>query len=111
GDVEGHVRKFRVEGARHREGVARAVQKIGIAERDVSRAGRHELADVRLDRLGGDDEEPPAVHWWDRAVAAEVLAPAARLDVAGELELTVALELRVALQLRQRRAAGDGHVG
>src|SRR3972149_5669356 len=56
-------------------------------------------------RAGGANEEAPAVHGRDRAVAARVPAAAARLDVADELEPPVALEVRVLLERRQRRAA------
>jgi hypothetical protein len=47
------------------------------------------------------DEEAPAVDGRDRAVTAEVLAAAARLDVARELEPPRLLDMRVRLQRRQ----------
>ena len=55
----------------------------------------------------GHDEEAPVVDGRDRAVAAEVQAAAAGLDVADELEPVVSLQLRVLLERRQgRRGSG-----
>ena len=84
GDVEGHARVRGVDRARHRQRVLGAVEEVGIAERDVARAGRHLRADVGDDDVDGHDEEAAAVDRRDRAVAAVVQAAAAGLDVAGD---------------------------
>src|SRR5438309_10539260 len=68
----------------------------------------HLLANVREQHLDRDDEEPAAVYRRDRTVAAQVLAAAARLDIADELEPAVAPEMRVLLQRREIRPAPRG---
>ena len=106
-DVEGHVRERRVERPGHGERVPRPVEEVGIAERDVGRPGHDLLADVRQHDVRRHDEEAAPVHGRDRAVPAEVLAAAARLDVRDQLVPPVALEPRVLLEGRQPRPARD----
>ena len=60
-------------GDRHR--VARSVQEIGIAERDVSRARRHLPRDVVEHDLDVHDTETSVVNGHDRAVTAPCLQP------------------------------------
>ena len=97
-EVERERRKRLVQRPRDGQRVAGTVEEIGIAERDVRGAGLHLLADVREQHLDRHDEEPPAVDRRDRTVSAQMLAAAARLDVADELEPVVALEVRVFLE-------------
>src|SRR5262249_19499443 len=96
-DVERDVRKLRMELATEGQRVARAVEEVGIAERDVARAARDELANVRHHDVARHDEEPAVVHGRDRAVATPMLAPAAALHVAREPAPTLALPMRVLL--------------
>ncbi len=110
GEVEGELRHLRVELTRQPERMRGAVQKIGIAEGDVCGARRHLLADVREDDVARHREEPAAVHGRDRAVAAEMPAAAARLDVPGRIVPAAALDLHVRLKGRELRAARDGKV-
>jgi hypothetical protein len=81
--------------------VARPVEEVRIAEGDVARAGRDLLAHVGEHGLHRHHEEPAAVDWRDRAVAAQMFAPAARFHVRGELAPAVLLDVRVLLQRRQ----------
>jgi hypothetical protein len=74
-DVEAHVREGRVEGPRHGEGVPRAIEEVGVADRHVGRPGLDLLADVGQDHVRRDDEKAPAVDRRDGAVPAEVLEP------------------------------------
>ena len=110
-DVEGQRGELGVQRARDREGVVGPVEEVGVAERDVGRPRRHLLADVREDHSRGTDEEAAAVDGRDRAVAAEVEAAPARLDVADQLVPAVALELRVLLEGGQRARLGPGSRG
>ena len=84
GEVEGEVRQAGVERPRHPQGVAGAVQEVGVAEGDVGRAGPglpNHVLDHHLDRHG---EEAAAVEGGDGAVAAAVQAAARGLGVAGQ---------------------------
>src|SRR5262249_3837704 len=103
--------KLPVKRARDVERVARAVQEVGVAERDVTGAGLDELTDVGQDDVAIDDEEAPTVHGRDWAMTAVMLAAATGLDVAGELEPAIAeLEMRVLLEARQERPRRDGKI-
>ena len=89
-----------------------AVQEVRVADRHVGRAGLDALADVGQDDVRRHDEEAPAVHRRDRAVPAQVLAAAARLDVPDQLVPPVPLEPRVLLEGGQRRrGSGPGSRG
>src|SRR6266571_727089 len=81
--------------------MARAVQEVWVAEGDVRRPRLDLLADVREHDVPRHDEEAPAVDGRDRAVPAEMLAAAGRLDGARELEPAVLVEVRVLLQRRE----------
>ena len=94
-----------MEGPRHGEGVPRAVEEVGVAERHVGRPGLDLLADVGQDHVRRNDEEAPAVDRRDGAVPAEVLAAAARLHVPHQLVPPAALEPRVLLEGGKIRAA------
>src|SRR2546429_1164294 len=90
--------------------MARAVQEVGVAEGDVRRPRLDLLADVREHDVPWHDEEAPAVDGRDRAVPAEMLAAAGRLDGARELEPAVLVDVRVLLQRRELRPARHGEV-
>src|SRR5438309_7324221 len=90
--------------------MARAVQEVGVAEGDVRRPRLDLLADVREHDVPRHDEEAPAVDGRDRAVPAEMLAAAGRLDGARELEPAVLVDVRVLLQRRELRPARHGEV-
>src|SRR5439155_22480778 len=88
--------------------MARAVQEVWVAEGDVRRPRLDLLADVREHDVPRHDEEAPAVDGRDRAVPAEMLAAAGRLDGARELEPPVLVEVPVPLQRRTPRRARHG---
>src|SRR2546428_773495 len=90
--------------------MARAVQEVWVAEGDVRRPRLDLLADVREHDVPRHDEEAPAVDGRDRAVSAEMLAAAGRLDGARELEPAVLVDVRVLLQRRELRPARHGEV-
>src|SRR5437773_2808250 len=90
--------------------MARAVQEVWVAEGDVRRPRLDLLADVREHDVPRHDEEAPAVDGRDRAVPAEMLAAAGRLDGARELEPAALVDVRVLLQRRELRPARHGEV-
>src|SRR2546427_6074991 len=90
--------------------MARAVQEVWVAEGDVRRPRLDLLADVREHDVPRHDEEAPAVDGRDRAVPAEMLAAAGRLDGARELEPAVRVDVRVLLQRPELRPARHGEV-
>src|SRR5438445_1411051 len=85
--------------------MARTVEEVGVAKGDVRRPRLDLLADVREHHVPRHDEETPGVDGRDRAVPAEVLAAAGRLDVSRELEPAVLVDVRVLLRRRQLRPA------
>ena len=105
GEVEGDGGTLRVQSAGHRQGLARPVEEIRIAEGDVGGARGDLLADVREDRVPGNGEEAATVDGRNRAVAAAMKAAAARLDVAHHFPPARSLEPRVLLERRQRATA------
>src|SRR5437667_11782890 len=90
--------------------MARAVQEVWVGEGYVRGPRRDLLADVREHDVPRHDEEAPAVDGRDRAVPAEMLAAAGRLDGARELEPAVLVEVRVLLHRRELRPARHGEV-
>src|SRR5207244_1103771 len=82
----------------------------GAANRDAGPPRLDRLADGPAHPAPRHDEEAPAVDGRDRAVAAQMLAAAARLDVARELEPSVLVNVGVFLQRRQPGAARHGEV-
>src|SRR5437870_6083000 len=90
--------------------MARAVQEVWVAEGDVRRPRLDLLAEARGHDVARHDEEAPAVDGRDRAVPAEMLAAAGRLDGARELEPAVLVDVRVLLQRRELRPARHGEV-
>ena len=78
-DVVGEVGMLAVERLDDWQRVADAVEEVRVAEGDVPRPGANLAADVLEHDLARDDAEAAAVHRRDRAVAAQVPAPAARL--------------------------------
>jgi hypothetical protein len=105
GEVEGDGGELVVQGTRDGERVAGAVEEVGITEAHVRGARRHLLAHVGEHDVSGHDHEAAAVDGRNRAVTAQVLAPAAALDVGDELPAPVVIELRVRLERGQGRAA------
>ena len=95
-----------------RDGVPRPVEEIGIAKRDVPRARLHLLLDVFHHDLARHDAELPAVHRHDGAMAAVMLAAAARFGVAAHARALPidANEIRVLAQMRQRVPIGQDEV-
>src|SRR5919108_270880 len=85
-DFDGHIvapfRKPPVEGFDDAHGVARSVEKVRIAKRDVARPGADLLCDVLQHHLRLDDAKGAVVHRWNGAVAAQVLAAARGLRIA-----------------------------
>ena len=70
-------------------------------------SGLHLLPDVSKDHVGLDDPEAAAVDGHNRAVAAQVLAAAARFRVADRVRLAVGVvQVRVAIESRQTPALG-----
>jgi hypothetical protein len=84
GEAERDARVLRVQRPRDPQRVRRPVEKIGIAEVDVTRAGRDLRARVLQHDLRRHGEETALVDGRDRTVPAQVLAAARRLDVAGD---------------------------
>jgi len=84
------------------------VEEVGIAEGDVTGARRHLLPDVGGDRVGLHHEEAPVVHRRDGAVAAQVQAAAAGLDVAGHALAARREQMRVLLERHQLLARRGG---
>ena len=84
-EVKRQVWKFGVQLAGDFTRMARAVEEVRVAKRDMRGPGRHLLADVCQHRRGGHDEKASVVDGHDRAVAAGVQAAARRLDIAAGL--------------------------
>ena len=83
------------------------LMKSGFTERDMPRAHRDLLCDVGDDHVDRDDAEPALVDGDDRAVPAQVLAPARRLREPQRAGGPVGhQETGVALQRRQGVALG-----
>ena len=71
----------------HRMG--RAVEEVGVAERDVARSGSDLLADVVEHDVDRHDAEATPIDRHHRAVTAQVLAAATRLDEAADPLLAI----------------------
>jgi len=88
--------------------VSGAVQEVRVAERDVRCAGLDLLANVLEDDVGRDRAESSCVDRHHGAVAAQVLASAARFGKPGDAFGSVRPhEVRVARKLRQPAAIGN----
>ena len=83
-EVEGDGWEFVVKGLGHFKGVAGAIQKVGVAESNMSGSGCDLLADVGHDGFEGDDEETAVVNGYDRAVSAGVETAPAGFGVASD---------------------------
>src|SRR6266705_6588627 len=106
-EVVGHAGELGVQRAHELPRVAGTVEKVGIAERDVSRAGGDEAANVAEHHVGRHDEEAPVVDGGNRAVEAVVQTAAARLHVSRRDLRPVAPEFDVARERRERIATWD----
>ena len=97
--VVGELREPPVQLLDDAHGVGGTIEEIRIAEGDVLCAGRHLTRDVLQHDVRLHDEEPAAVDRNDRAMAAEMLAAAAGLGVAGDARAaTRQLDVRVPLE-------------
>ncbi len=102
GDVVAEAGEPRRQRLDEPPGVRRAVEEIGIAERDVLGPALDLRGDVGQRDVDRDDAELPAIDRHDRAMAAQVLAAARRLGVADHAPGAVGhLERRVAIQRGQ----------
>ncbi len=86
-DVVAHVRMRRVQRVDDAHRVRRAVEEIGIAERDVRGAGGDLRGDVGEHDVRLHDAELPVVDRHDRTMPAQMPAAAARFGVADEPSL------------------------
>src|SRR5208282_1844752 len=84
GDVVAERGKLPVERLDDFDGVARAVEEIGVAEGDVLRPGGHLLADVGQNNFGSDHAEGAAIYGNNGAVAAQMFAAARGFRVADD---------------------------
>src|SRR5664280_1924491 len=83
-DVKSDIRMLLLQCAGYRHRVSGAVQEIGIAERNMSRARLDLLPGVGKDNLTRDHEEAPVVYGGDGTVKTPVQATPARLHVSNE---------------------------
>src|SRR6185295_2240051 len=104
-DVVADLRMLRVQGARDPHRVRRAVEEVGVAKGDVSGARRNLVVEISDNDLRLDDAELAVVDRDDRAMAAEMPAPAARLGVADQAARAVRGMQRGVL--RKRRQPGQ----
>src|ERR1700682_2795721 len=77
GDVIGHVREFAVKFFDERNGVAYAIKKVRVAERDMLRTRGYLMANVLKYNFSRHDPENAVVYRHDGAMAAQMLASAA----------------------------------
>src|SRR5947209_525233 len=84
GDVVGDRGKFAMKSVDYFEGMLDAVEEIGIAERDMLRAGSDLLANVGEDDVAVHDAEDTFIDWHDGAMTAEMFAAAAGLGGAND---------------------------
>ena len=105
--IEGDIGKRRVQRAGEPERMSRAVQEVGVAERDVACARRDLGPDVGHHHRFRHDAEAPLVHRHHRAVAAEMLAAAAAFGEARDALRAIGQDqLRIAGKRGQPRAIG-----
>ncbi len=100
GRVVGDLRELLVQRACNAKPVGGTVEKVGIAEGDVHRAGRDLVADIGHHHVHGHGAEAAVVHRNHRAVAAKVLAAAARL---GESDHALAAVRQVETRVARER--------
>jgi hypothetical protein len=87
------------------DGVADAVEEIGIAKRDMLRARRHLAANILQHDVALHDAELPLVDRHNRTMPAQVLAAAAGFRIAHRAPRSAGKhELRVLRQRRQTAA-------
>src|SRR5579864_389103 len=77
GYVVGHIRKFAVESFDEFDGMANAVEEIGIAKRNVLRASSHLATNIFKNNVAADDAKHAFVNGHNRTVAAKMFAAAA----------------------------------
>src|SRR5690349_23602927 len=107
-DVEGDIGVGGMQRPDDAPRVARPVEEIRIAERDVARPGENLRIDVGQDDLGLHDAELAVVDRDDWTVPAEMTAAAARFGVSDDGARAVgALQRRVPIQWRETAAIGD----
>src|SRR6202008_2162345 len=81
GYVVGEPGKFAVQGFDKGNGVACAIKEIGITEGNVLGPSRNLLANIRENDVAINDTKNAVVYRNDRAMAAEMLAAAARFGI------------------------------
>src|ERR1700738_4156764 len=77
GDVIAHVRKFALKFFDERNGVAYAIEKIRVAERNMLRTRGYLTANVLKHNVSRHDPENAVIYRHDGAVAAQMLTSAA----------------------------------
>ena len=100
-EIERQLRKLIVHCPHDIQGMFRSVQEIRVPERNVCRAFTHLPSDVFQDYIPCQNKEPSFVHWWDRAVRAQVQTATTCFDVARRAEGAVVLQLGVFVQCWQ----------
>ena len=84
GDVVGQMRMVSVKSFDDASGVGDAVEEIGIAEGDVSRASRDLLTNVCENNVERDYAELALINGNDRAMSTEMFATAGGFCVTGD---------------------------
>src|SRR5260370_9406672 len=79
--VERKRGELRMHGVQDSQGVRRAVKEIRIAKGDVLRPGRYLPSNILQHHLRRTNAESPLINRYHRAVAAQMLAPAAAFAV------------------------------
>ena len=85
--IVGDRGEFVVERLYYSDAVGGAVEKVGVAERDVLGAGFDLLSDIGQDDVALDDAECALIDGHYGAVAAEVFAASTGFGIAGDLGL------------------------
>jgi hypothetical protein len=107
GYVVGEPGKFLVQGFDNGHGMPAAIEEIRIAEGNMLRSGRHLLANVREHNFTIHYPEHALVNRHDRAMAAQMLASAARFGITGKAMLAGRKdEVRVARKRRESLPVG-----
>src|SRR4051812_31369350 len=105
--VEGQPGKRFLQGPADSKTMGRTVEEIGIAKRDVPRAGMDLGARIGDDRIARDGEHSAAVDGGDGAMGASVVTTTGGLDVTCRYDHAIPLQARVAPQFRERVADGQ----
>src|SRR5208283_275320 len=105
--VVAKLREFAMQGFHQRYRVAHTIKEVRVAKGEVLRAGSNLLTDVREHNFAIDNPKDAVVDRHNRAVAAKMLAAAARFGVTGDTMLsTWQNQMRVGPERRQAVAVG-----